>query len=318
MEVTVPQVSKKSLKLSILTLIDKLKKWLKYVLKMTEAKPIYERYVEGSPSKFNLPQFPKILYKYRVVNEFTIRILSKREIFFSYPKYFNDPFDTAIPVRFDLLNEKEFDEMSITLLQKISAASKGINLTRKQATEIYYRDAKGNDKFRQYEYREQMMEWQLNHLKTNATIFCLAKHNDNVLMWSHYANQHQGICIGFDRDYIGFNTGASLGKVEYVKKHPVFKPTEKDENFYIGQLLAKAKKWSYEKEFRFIFLEANELFAIQPEGIKEIIFGTRVSEQDKIKIVTLVKQDAALMHVKLFIAEQIPFTFKLSIKPFEP
>ena len=31
-----------------------------------------------------------------------------------------------------------------------------------------------------------------------AGIFCLSRENDNFQMWSHYANRHAGVCIGFD------------------------------------------------------------------------------------------------------------------------
>lgn len=46
-------------------------------------------------------------------------------------------------------------------------------------------------------YHNEIAE-QVNELSKTAGIVCFSATNDNILMWSHYADQHNGVVIGFD------------------------------------------------------------------------------------------------------------------------
>lgn len=35
-------------------------------------------------------------------------------------------------------------------------------------------------------------------ISTSHGIVCLTPHPDNMLMWSHYGDQHRSVCVGFD------------------------------------------------------------------------------------------------------------------------
>jgi hypothetical protein len=37
-------------------------------------------------------------------------------------------------------------------------------------------------------------------LSRDTGLLCFSESWDHLLMWSHYANKHQGICLGFDVD----------------------------------------------------------------------------------------------------------------------
>jgi hypothetical protein len=71
--------------------------------------------------------------------------------------------------------------------------------------------------------------------------FCRGWHNP--VLWSHYADRHQGICLGFDVDR------ESLKPVSYVSERtPLGRSPTPEE---MRQLLyTKYRDWSYEKEFR--------------------------------------------------------------------
>ena len=42
-------------------------------------------------------------------------------------------------------------------------------------------------------------------------VFCLSELDDSVLMWSHYADQHQGVVLGFDTEAMEQGFTLSVG-----------------------------------------------------------------------------------------------------------
>jgi len=68
----------------------------------------------------------------------------------------------------------------------------------------------------------------------------------NILMWSHYAHNHEGYVIGFDAEHEYF--GKTVQPVAYSDIRPTHNPLEAHhgpEIFY-----TKSKDWSYEQEYR--------------------------------------------------------------------
>ena len=91
--------------------------------------------------------------------------------------------------------------------------------------------------------------WHLNCERWR--IYCLTSRLDSVLMWSHYADQHKGICLEFDvtRDPIG-----RAYKVLYSEVLPAIGPdTLVDSKAMVDSvLLTKARAWCYEDEYRIL------------------------------------------------------------------
>jgi len=74
-------------------------------------------------------------------------------------------------------------------------------------------------------------------------VLCFSRRWHNPVLWSHYADSHRGICLGFEVDDRFFK------RVSYVNKRtPLHLPlTEKK----VKQILfSKYRDWSYEEEFR--------------------------------------------------------------------
>ena len=64
---------------------------------------------------------PKILYKYRSwSNENHKSILLKREVYFAPPSSFTDKYDCKIPTRYDLLTERQWNELYMFNSKKIN------------------------------------------------------------------------------------------------------------------------------------------------------------------------------------------------------
>ncbi|MBK6347288.1 MAG: DUF2971 domain-containing protein [Bacteroidales bacterium] len=88
-----------------------------------------------------------------------------------------------------------------------------------------------------------------------AIFSCALKWN-NILMWSHYANRHEGFCVGLWTEKLkDFNVFGKLGKVKYEYNYPEIKPRKAkiDDILMSNSFLethTKAKTWKYESEFR--------------------------------------------------------------------
>ncbi len=113
-------------------------------------------------------------------------------------------------------------------------------------------------------------------------VFCLAARCEDILMWSHYADSHAGVCLVFDRRAPSAAISASL-PITYQDERPVANP-------YLlrGQpgmrtlFLTKSDHWSYEREWRWIDfrlgLGAHRFASL---GLAGVIFGARISDKNR-------------------------------------
>lgn len=125
-------------------------------------------------------------------------------------------------------------------------------------------------------------------------IISFSKNGDDPLLWAHYAERHQGGCIGFDIDHPPFlymKARDFLVDVVYTNERSVFYHHPHDDDGFRSQVLAAAKTkadvWRYENEVRAIlptldcnqiearFFEANGYFhlRINANEWQEIRFG---------------------------------------------
>lgn len=145
-------------------------------------------------------------------------------------------------------------------------------------------------------------------VRASAGVICFTKKPDNLLMWAHYANHHQGICIEFDSNAEHFNekfknplkcifTGEKikdyyenigvLKKVKYQLERPSYiEPRELEGN--TESWFVKSPEWKYEKEYRIlisldsaVFHENSFYIEIKPPAIKSIILGCQMSQSEK-------------------------------------
>ncbi len=138
-------------------------------------------------------------------------------------------------------------------------------------------------------------------LSDTLRITCFSEEYDNILMWSHYANKHDGICIAYDfKKSIELQTLAlpirydnkrpiiSENEVEYNNQEPIINRTSLTK-LLIDSLLVKSDSWKYENEWRVILpkekLNDDNLFS---DSIVSIYFGVKVSDEiikDTIKVI---------------------------------
>jgi hypothetical protein len=134
-------------------------------------------------------------------------------------------------------------------------------------------------------------------------------------MWSHYADAHRGICIGFLRRKF-----RGVERVRYPLRVPRLDPKLPQEKKWKTAFLTKRVAWNYEKEWRLLDLNT------QPDGaryvelssgaITRVIFGERTPSDDRDWVFTWLAQSG----IKA-ITQRARFSGaagRLTIQPFGP
>jgi hypothetical protein len=132
------------------------------------------------------------------------------------------------------------------------------------------------------EARAQALEWrqqplELRKLLNEAArkafsrhgVACYAHNPDNLLMWSHYANSHKGLCLKFDvlEDLSQFSP---LFKVEYKEEYPVLNHVKSDSGGVVTKLLTtKGIQWEYEQEWRVVKMAESGNHGFAPRALRK-------------------------------------------------
>lgn len=229
------------------------------------------------------------LYKYRKFDARTLSMLINREIYFANPENLNDPHDCQISIAAAILEAisiaKKRHPSSLTL-PKVNLLRKLASISPKMETDI-----------------------------KSTGVFSLSRTSKNVLMWTHYADEHRGLCIGFrlsnkfltvndESKVVGTNQCGYFPNnpfVDYLVNIGVTEELLPWNDFWmrifsIG-LVAKHNSWKYEQEVRVVRKEpGTEWF--QPKEIVEIIFGLNMDSEDRKTVIKLLSSPE-WAHVKL-------------------
>ena len=98
---------------------------------------------------------------------------------------------------------------------------------------------------------EKLTAWVRHFNIERWRIYCLTSRPDSVLMWSHYAEQHRGICLEFDAAQEPIRRAF---EVLYKEVLPALGPDilTDAKAMVDGVLLNKAVAWKYEAEYRIL------------------------------------------------------------------
>lgn len=108
--------------------------------------------------------------------------------------------------------------------------------------------------------------------------------NDSLLLWSHYADEHKGICVEYDLMRESPEVNAFLQPLIYSDKiHKIETFEELTSLQKIGYTLIKAKDWEYEKEWRITVLKDNNILPdkLAVSKPKAVYLGTRFDQNDE-------------------------------------
>jgi hypothetical protein len=203
---------------------------------------------------------PQHLYKYRADDRGTDSIFCENTIYFSPPSNFNDPFDCQLVS--DTTNSR----------QEIEDWLKSIKPELKTKSRLLKQEA---DKFcANPTEMHRFINDSIASVMSETGISCFSKNSNNLLMWSHYANSHRGLCLKFDpiQDSDLFDTPI---KVNYSKNYPVYNHLRDGPNYIDLLLSTKSKHWKYEKEWRLFKPDGVGAHRFKKEALIEVVFGCR-------------------------------------------
>ena len=227
---------------------------------------------------------PEKIYKYLPINEYTFTNLLNNQIWFSSPLDFNDPFDCKM---FKLIKSRE--KKLVKFFKKKNYSDFYINNEVKEYRDNlnkYYQDADEKTK---------------EIIAKDYPISCFSKTKENILMWSHYSNNHKGLCLTFSSFVLNnsfkYNNGknktllSQLFNVKYKKKYAEldFFNNNKIRDCIKNMFKYKSTYWKYEEEVR-IISDRYGAVEFKKEALTEIVFGCKSDKQVRKDIIKLIKK----------------------------
>ncbi len=212
------------------------------------------------------------LYNYLPISSRSLGIIATGKIWYAKPKSFNDPFDCGM----DLCDNLTIEEK----IQVLHVKMKRQGWTEKMITEQLLHSLKTNGNLNDTAAKIiQKLTDLIHQNRDNIGILSLSRTCKSVLMWSHYAAEHCGMCIEFT-----VSVSNSLHKIDYatdVPQNTLHDIYVKRDSKIISLLTTKQKHWLYEKEYRLVVGRGDILNDI-PGPITSIIFGLRTLQSDEL------------------------------------
>lgn len=256
------------------------------------------------------PPLSRFIYKYRAVRSDEASIARLREIvvesklWLSSPIDFNDPFEmAALFIAKGTLAEKQ---------ERFNNLAKGQGLRWKERKKaVREMMTRKNEEFARIAND--------SHGRQMAKVGVISFGGDarSMLMWSHYAQDHTGICLQFERAKDPYAFLRAL-PMEYSDDYPVINWI--DERAFRERmgtiLLQKHIGWQYENEHRIAIPNgAHRHLEFKPEALTGIIVGCRASDETVQSVKQLLQERLArgLPDPKLYRAVQHESKYRLRL-----
>ncbi len=295
--------------------------------------------VQACPMPVNQPIK---IYRYQHFSATTVESLCHDTLHFADPTVFNDPFDcqptvyansdidTLRPLLFVLV-KRRVEAESVAALNKArlkgeKAAAHASRLGKRAALSeldnIAYHATNP-----EYEVSEEEAElWLLTSdiqrelLKQyDRGVCCFSAVSDNALLWSHYGDQHRGLCVGYSLNrtprpllrevvYGGSRTVAT----SLIAKAMLGNDAEARGSLDRDVLLRKAPCWRYEREWRLLGDRGVQDSALE---LKDVTFGLRCPAAIMHAVTTAL--DSREKQVGFYEMYKVHGRFKLKRKPLD-
>ena len=227
-----------------------------------------------------------LLYKYRPWDEHTQSMLAQREVFYSSPRSFNDPFEFDSDLQFTG-SPAEARTLAMEMCERSPQAAMDSTQSRRSRIERLVKRIFSADS----------MEWNRPDgdlaMYSRLGVYCLSETCESILMWSHYSEKHEGVCIGLS----GMENHAQ--PIRYQSTVPPFDAAEwirdRERNFE-EITLTKANEWAYEREWRAFGKRGVQLLPDDVE-IHSVILGLRMPKKQKAAVKKFVRENCNAVQV---------------------
>lgn len=261
----------------------------------------------------DIPHF----YKY-ATRDTALHVIKTRSFRWSDPTLFNDPFDHQIgfvldpdfePAQFaKLLTASTERRVFGDALPRANPPSRNTQMILKMRSirdrlprQAFLKDMHQGSIEMAHSMLEKIgdLNASLQQQLCQSRVFCVTEGPDNVVMWSHYADEHRGVVFILRCDDELDNRLLAAQKVEYTDKFLTFPSVEAYAKHLTGEepfdlvpliwkiVVTKHKDWSYEREWRvhlpLLDESPGEVFSILVEDsriFEAVYLGCRMPEQD--------------------------------------
>lgn len=303
--------------------------WIEEYRKML-AQPNLLRGDIDAAQQLKIRNLPQKLYKYRGVNEYSLKNLEEGSVWMNKPSEYNDPFEfgesfdivkvnKAIYLKHkeSILNnfsevwhligddvvkkaEKEDDPLRHIILHLLKAENKTdeeIDAAISLMDKVNVKNVQVNSAHATKLMQEYM----------RVCSFCESP--EQLLMWSHYAESHKGFCVEYDisqwnqedvRRKILFPVlyGNSIyDRTDLLVRHILWDFHNPLYPFLTGS--TKSLDWAYEREWRFILNLGKNLFSSQNYPMdcqSKVYLGYKISSEHKAKVIDICKKNNLLVY----------------------
>ncbi len=249
-----------------------------------------------------------LLYKYMGLQDSRARkraqqILLGDQLYFPSPRKFNDPFDCRVFFRSPAGTKarKRF------LDAYVRKCYPGISREERRTTIAQ------NNKKKQFATLLEKARQNVQNLVDDFGVLSLSAVPDSILMWSHYALSHTGLCLGFNTE--GYFDEAL--PVKYQLTYPSIEPIQsvKETQSYTmakAFLFTKSSCWAYEREWRLLKLDGDGPRTFPPRQLSKVILGCRMEPENTDRVRSWLNTREA--ETELFKAEILDDDYGLRIR----
>lgn len=265
-------------------------------------------------TKLKFENMPNIVYKYRTASENHIDALRQNVLYASAPSCLNDPYEGSLYVDvkkrwrviyqsfLNIFHEKTGLKLAIQVDDYANQDSFIIELAKCMG--IYEHELKSFQNM--WNIADEMVEKQLQRFQVELKIgndklhrICsFSEVNDSPPMWSHYSANYTGFCVGYNFKELKNDLTDLLLPVRYTDKmievdDTFFYGGNPNNSFYIDTLTRKSTQWSYEHEWRLLFIaktkEMNQRIDLPIP--KLIILGKNISKENEKKVIEIARNN---------------------------
>ncbi|PKG73018.1 hypothetical protein CXF86_19870 [Shewanella sp. GutCb] len=252
---------------------------------------------------------PKELFKYRDFEKYTILSLLSKALWVPKPIQLNDPFDSQLKIQVNGVSKAEFIE-SFGRFQVWYKNKTGKHIDYDSFDDLFEED-RPNSHLKQ---KAAFVADYWNNKAETVGILSLSSNPANTLMWSHYADNHSGICIGYCPEKL-FPKSSSmvsdwLHEVDYKEENEITRnayllyaacgmwhSNDAALSLFFETLCIKSKNWKYEEEWRYLLPEnGGKIFSLNIDAITSITFGLKTSVETKSAVSHLLKYHEKMTH----------------------
>lgn len=257
------------------------------------------------------PKFERFTYRYSFFdsnNQASVAraedVLLRSQLWLSAPQDFNDPFDCQA----EMIEEKNALKRRIKVDQILRRFEPNLSgLKRKRRVDQLMTRAPS-------EWFETISKVIQDDVRSLGVV-CFSDNPRSLLMWSHYARNHTGICYQYE-SLNDLNLFVRAMQVEYTKIYPTFNAFTYRDDDSIKMLLTKYKDWEYEKERRIVAPGgAHRYLSFSPSALTGVILGARTTDSEISALLEIIKAREAqeLPRIRVFQIRQHRSSYRLTI-----